>query len=179
MNYKNALVNFGSLAPTVSGGDLKTLSTELVQLRVAAETGSETAQTGAGRIPAGIEFLICRCVFLLVFRERLACRGRGLVLITIQHGTNEFYRFAILRNRRKSVRRLAVPSTTLHSGSPAIGTGKAVSLRMRSSNFLSGAPPPVSTMPRSLMSALNSGGVNSSATRMAFMIIALAQRLAH
>ena len=42
---------------------------------------------------------------------------------------------------------------------------------MRLSRFFSSAPPPVSTMPRSLMSAESSGGVRSNATRMAFRIV--------
>src|ERR1035437_8913647 len=65
-----------------------------------------------------------------------------------------------------------VPRTTEASGSSAIDTGNPVSSRMRLSRFLSRAPPPVSTMPRSLMSALNSGGVRSRATRMALMMVA-------
>src|SRR5205823_13622617 len=43
----------------------------------------------------------------------------------------------------------------------AMETGKPVSSRMRLSRFFSSAPPPVSTMPRSLMSAESSGGVRS------------------
>src|SRR5215469_14143127 len=44
--------------------------------------------------------------------------------------------------------------------------------RIRLSRFLSNAPPPVNTMPRSLMSAESSGGVRSSATRTVFTIVA-------
>jgi len=49
--------------------------------------------------------------------------------------------------------------------------------RIRSSKFLSSAPP-VSMMPRSLMSAESSGGVRSSATRTALTSHALTQGLA-
>src|SRR5690606_41465869 len=44
-----------------------------------------------------------------------------------------------------------------------------VSSRILTSKLRNRAPPPESTMPRSEMSALNSGGVRSSATRIAFM----------
>src|SRR6202011_3660913 len=76
------------------------------------------------------------------------------------------------RSSRKSLSIFPVPSTTEASGSSAIETGKPVSSRMRLSKFFSSAPPPVSTMPRSLMSAESSGGVRSSATRIAFRIVA-------
>jgi hypothetical protein len=69
-----------------------------------------------------------------------------------------------------------VPSTTDASGSSAIETGRPVSSRMRLSRFLISAPPPVSTMPRSEMSAESSGGVRSSATRMALMMVAMHSR---
>ena len=69
------------------------------------------------------------------------------------------------RSSRKSLSILPVPSTTDASGSSAMETGNPVSSRMRLSRFFSSAPPPVSTMPRSLMSAESSGGVRSSATR--------------
>src|SRR5581483_10229884 len=81
------------------------------------------------------------------------------------------YSSEILRSSLKSLSILPVPSTTLHRGSSAMETGRPVSSRIRLSKFLSSAPPPVSTMPRSLMSALNSGGVRSRATRMAFMMV--------
>src|ERR1019366_2739984 len=57
------------------------------------------------------------------------------------------------------------------SASAIIETGSPVSSRMRLSRFFNSAPPPVSTMPRSLMSADNSGGVRSRATRMAFISV--------
>src|SRR6202158_2741 len=76
------------------------------------------------------------------------------------------------RSRRKSLSIFPVPSTTDASGSSAIETGKPVSSRMRLSRFFSSAPPPVSTMPRSLISAESSGGVRSSAPRIAFKIVA-------
>src|SRR5438270_631577 len=78
----------------------------------------------------------------------------------------------ILRSNLKSLSILPVPSTTLAKGSSAIETGSPVSSRIRLSRFFSSAPPPVSTMPRSLMSALNSGGVRSSATRIALTMVA-------
>src|SRR3954467_11971362 len=82
------------------------------------------------------------------------------------------YSIEILRSSLKSLSILPVPSTTLASGSSAIETGRPVSSRIRLSRFFSRAPPPVSTMPRSLISALSSGGVRSSATRMAVTIVA-------
>src|SRR5882724_13312028 len=69
------------------------------------------------------------------------------------------YSIEIFRSSLKSLSILPVPSTTLHSGSSAIDTGNPVSSRMRLSRFFSNAPPPVRTMPRSLMSAESSGGV--------------------
>src|SRR6201995_5301286 len=51
-------------------------------------------------------------------------------------------------------------------------TGLPVSSRIRLSRFLISAPPPVSTMPRSLMSAESSGGVRSKATRIALRMTA-------
>src|SRR4029077_16919787 len=65
---------------------------------------------------------------------------------------------------------LPAPSTTVDSGSSAIATGRPVSSRRRLSRFFSSDPPPVSTMPRSTMSADSSGGVRSSATRTASTI---------
>src|SRR5581483_1165357 len=85
--------------------------------------------------------------------------------------TTANYSSEILRSSLKSLSILPVPSTTLQSGSSAMETGNPVSSRMRLSKFLSSAPPPVSTIPRSLMSAESSGGVLSSATRTAFMIV--------
>src|SRR5208282_4590664 len=75
------------------------------------------------------------------------------------------------RSSRKSLSIFPVPSTTEASGSSAMETGKPVSSRMRLSRFLMSAPPPVRTMPRSLISAESSGGVRSSATRIAFTIV--------
>ena len=77
------------------------------------------------------------------------------------------------RSSLKSVSICPVPRTTEASGSSAIETGRPVSSRMRRSRFLIKAPPPVNTMPWSLISALSSGGVRSSATRMAFMMVAM------
>jgi hypothetical protein len=62
--------------------------------------------------------------------------------------------------------------TTDVSGSSAMETGRPVSSRNLLSKFLSNAPPPVSTIPRSTMSAESSGGVCSSAMRTASMIVA-------
>src|SRR5215831_11502782 len=76
------------------------------------------------------------------------------------------------RNKRKLLSILPVPSTTDANGSSAMDTSNPVSSRIRLSKFLSNAPPPVNTMPRSLMSAESSGGVRSSATRTAFTIVA-------
>src|SRR6266516_1497900 len=73
------------------------------------------------------------------------------------------------RSSLKSSSILPVPRTTQHRGSSAIETGSPVSSRMRLSSSFNSAPPPVSTMPRSLMSAESSGGMRSSPTRMAFM----------
>src|SRR5260370_38127430 len=76
----------------------------------------------------------------------------------------------IFRSSLKSESIFPVPSTTEASGSSAIDTGNPVSSRMRLSRFLISAPPPVKTMPRSLISAEGSGGGPSNATRMAFKI---------
>src|SRR5580658_9991531 len=82
-----------------------------------------------------------------------------------------FYSIEILRKSLKSLSILPVPSTTLHSGSSAIETGSPVSSRIRWSRLLNKAPPPVSTMPRSLESADTTCGVRSQATRIAFMMV--------
>src|SRR5215472_495927 len=82
------------------------------------------------------------------------------------------YSIEIFLKSLKSLSIFPVPSTTLARGSSAMETGRPVSSRMRLSRFLRSAPPPVSTMPRSLISALNSGGVRSRATRMALMMVA-------
>src|SRR5439155_44767 len=96
--------------------------------------------------------------------------GRDLV--------EEVYSIEILCNSLKSLRTLPVPSTTLHSGLSAIHTGSPVSSRIRLSKFLSKAPPPASTMPRSLMSAESSGGVRSNAARMALTMVETASLIA-
>ena len=90
-----------------------------------------------------------------------------------QPTTNDVFSYSIeiFLSNLKSLSILPVPSTTLHSGSSAMETGKPVSSRMRLSRFLSSAPPPVSTMPRSEISAESSGGVRSRATWMAFRIV--------
>src|SRR6202045_2405600 len=62
------------------------------------------------------------------------------------------------RSSLKSLSIFPVPSTTDASGSSAIDTGSPVSSRIRLSRFFKSAPPPVRTMPRSLMSAESSGG---------------------
>ncbi len=77
----------------------------------------------------------------------------------------------ILRKSLKSLRILLVPSTTQHNGSSAMHTGSPVSSRIRLSRFFSKAPPPASTMPRSMMSAESSGGVRSSATLIALTMV--------
>src|SRR5215813_11666709 len=61
--------------------------------------------------------------------------------------------------RSKSESILPVPKTTEASGSSASETGKPVSMESLLSRFFSSAPPPVSTIPRSTMSAESSGGV--------------------
>ena len=66
---------------------------------------------------------------------------------------------------------LPPPLATQVNGSSATMTGKPVWLEIKTSRSLSIAPPPpVSTIPRSLMSALNSGGDASRAVLMACMI---------
>ena len=64
------------------------------------------------------------------------------------------------------------PRATQVSGSWATTTGNPVSSASRTSRSLSNAPPPVSTMPVSAMSAANSGGVCSSAFLTSWTIIA-------
>src|SRR5215813_1960078 len=76
------------------------------------------------------------------------------------------------RSRSKSDNIMPAPSTTEESGSSAIETGRPVSCINRMSSFLSSDPPPVSTIPRSTMSAESSGGVRSSATRTALTMVA-------
>src|SRR5258706_561555 len=76
------------------------------------------------------------------------------------------------RSNLKSLSILPVPSTTDARGSSAMEGGKPVSSRMRLSRFFNSAPPPVRTMPRSLMSAESSGGVRSRATRTALRMVA-------
>ena len=51
-------------------------------------------------------------------------------------------------------------------------TGKPVSSRMRLSRFFKRAPPPVSTMPRSLMSADSSGRCTLQSDAIALRIVA-------
>src|SRR5581483_2247290 len=97
---------------------------------------------------------------------RLRCQA------SLRRATNNCYSIAIRRSSLKSVNILPVPSTTDANGSSAIDTGSPVSSRIRRSRFLIKAPPPVKTMPRSLISALSSGGVRSSATRIAFKMVA-------
>ena len=65
----------------------------------------------------------------------------------------------------RSMRSSAMPQprTTQVSGSSATSTGRPVSSASRRSRSRSSAPPPVSIMPRSAMSAPSSGGVCSSA----------------
>src|SRR5260370_8185752 len=72
------------------------------------------------------------------------------VLDSVQADTDSMDNF---RSSLKSSSILPVPRTTQHSGSSAIETGSPVSSRMRLSRSFNTAPPPVSTMPRSLMSA--------------------------
>src|SRR6185295_18535644 len=62
-------------------------------------------------------------------------------------------------NTSNSSRHLPEPSTTACSGASAILTGMPVSCRNRLSKPRRSAPPPVRTMPRSMMSAESSGGV--------------------
>src|SRR6266480_4350188 len=73
-----------------------------------------------------------------------------------------------MRSNLKSLSIFPVPSTTDARGSSAMETGKPVSSRMRLSRFLSSAPPPVNTMPRSLISADSFAVVDGYGTRHAF-----------
>ncbi len=57
---------------------------------------------------------------------------------------------------------LPVPIATQSNGSSATRTGIFVSSLITLSKLRSNAPPPVNTMPRSIMSAANSGGVFSN-----------------
>ena len=72
------------------------------------------------------------------------------------HGGRAYSRL-IFRRRSKSESIFPVPSTTELRGSSATDTGSPVSSRSRRSRFLRSAPPPVSTMPRSTMSARELG----------------------
>src|SRR6266550_3955783 len=75
------------------------------------------------------------------------------LLDSVQADTDSMESF---RSSLKSSSILPVPRTTQHRGSSAIETGSPVSSRMRLSKSFKSAPPPVSTMPRSLMSAESS-----------------------
>src|ERR1022692_964469 len=66
------------------------------------------------------------------------------------------------RRVSKSSTHLPVPSATESSGLSATCTGMPVSSRIRSSSPRSRAPPPVSTIPRSMTSPASSGGHLSS-----------------
>src|SRR5262245_8210560 len=81
------------------------------------------------------------------------------------------YSIETFRSRLKSDSILPAPRTTDDSGSSATDTGSPVSARKRSPIFCRSAPPPVSTIPRSQMSAASSGGVRSRPSRTAWMII--------
>src|SRR5437867_862489 len=78
---------------------------------------------------------------------------------------------AIFLNKSKSLSIFPVPSTTHDSGFSAKVTGRPVSSRIRLSRFLISAPPPARTIPRSAISADNSGGVRSRTTRIELMMI--------
>src|SRR6266516_273713 len=93
----------------------------------------------------------------LPFGERLVCPALQLI--------------AIFLNKSKSLNIFPVPKTTHDNGFSAKVTGNPVSSRIRLSRFLISAPPPARTIPRSAMSAVISGGVRCSTTRMEFMMI--------
>ena len=65
---------------------------------------------------------------------------------------------------------MPVPRATQVKGSSAIETGSPVVTLIASSRRWSKAPPPVSMMPLSTISAANSGGTTSSALFKAVMI---------
>ena len=76
-----------------------------------------------------------------------------------------FYHSLVKIEPKRSMRSSANPHplTTQVRGSSATNTGNPVSSAINRSKSLSNAPPPVSIIPRSAMSAPNSGGVCSSA----------------
>src|SRR5213593_406752 len=76
-----------------------------------------------------------------------------------------------LRSRSSSSRIFPTPNTTEVRGSSTVMIGKPVSSRRRVSIPQSMDPPPVSTIPQSMMSPASSGGVFSRATLMAFTIV--------
>src|SRR5258708_36964 len=78
--------------------------------------------------------------------------------------SSQYMLISTLRSVRISSRQRPVPSATQDSGSSATETGRPVACRRAWSRLLSSAPPPVSTMPLSRMSAASSGAVCSSAT---------------
>ena len=83
------------------------------------------------------------------YSKRKAILANGLRLTTY----GSLQSIHTCRSSLKSLSIFPVPSTTEARGSSAIETGNPVSSRIRLSRFFSSAPPPVSTMPRSLMSA--------------------------
>src|SRR3990172_5157916 len=105
----------------------------------------------------------------LIFASARAHKTMGVWQKAFSAGTQS--REIFLRSFKSSNIR-PVPSTTAESGSSLIETGRPVSSRSLLSRFFRSAPPPVSTMPRSMMSAESSGGVRSSATLTALTMIA-------
>ena len=113
-----------------------------------------------------------RCLISLCVRTVAICKSTYIPLVMV------FSHFTRLR-RSKSDNIFPVPSTTEASGSSASETGSPVSIDNRLSRFLSNAPPPVSTIPRSTISAESSGGVRSNATRTALMIVEIESAKPH
>src|SRR5258707_8463618 len=115
------------------------------------------------------EFGIANCEFVdynrMIRNSKSAIRN--VPYVPLVKLLSHFTRF----NRSKSDSILPVPNTTEASGSSARETGRPVSIDSLLSRFFNNAPPPVSTMPRSTMSAESSGGVRSSATRTALIIV--------
>ena len=118
----------------------------------------------------GTDFLRCGLIWMVEAhvgsskpssKRDLACRDC----------VDEIYSISLLRKSSKLLRILLVPCTTQHNGSSAMHTGSPVSSRIRLSMFFSKAPPPASTMPRSMMSAESSGEVRSSATLIALTMV--------
>lgn len=80
-----------------------------------------------------------------------------------------YYLIIVSFRSERSSRTFPAPRTTVDKGSSLIDMGSPVSSLSKSSRFLSSDPPPVNTIPVSIISAASSGGVCSRAMRIVNM----------